>query len=305
VKTTYTHEELQKMIEECESSVENLVKSETEALKKREHGKDMAKSATSAAEGSAEKKEASASGPSGTPKTTDAANGGLHKGADDPADGAASPSPDALPSEGDANASADPAASAAPADPAAPAPGAEQAPTPEMLVEAYSQLSPEELQMHMVAMQQVMQSQSAGAGAPPASPAAPPADPMAAPAASPAPDASAAPAPMPGADSQPVAPAFAKSEAGLKIATLEKNLELTTQALQVLLAKPSFKSVDALDTVVKSEVALESLSKGEITERLNKAVRSSAFTQGDSAMLKKYFQGTAGVRDIAHLLATK
>lgn len=293
------------MIEEVEGAVENLVKSEAESLKKGEHSKTMEKSASagSASESSTSAEKSSSHDTNAqkgegvaVPKTMDAAQGGLKKGADDPA---ADASPDALPSEGEgepAAAGSDPAAAAAPADPAAPAPGAESAPSEQDLVEAYGQLSPEELQMHMQAMQQVMQTQSAGAA--PAG--APPADPMAS--AAPAPDASAAPAPMPGADSQPVAPAFAKSEAGLKIAALEKSLEATLQVLQVMTQKPSFKSVDALDTVTKTEAKFESLSKAEVTERLNKAVRGD-LGSGDRNLVKKFYKGEAGVRDIAHLLA--
>ena len=325
MKNTWTQEELQKMVTECTDQVESLVKSEVANLQKWEHEKSMSASSSASESSSrdteAQKKEGSASASSSrdteaqkaegsaaksgvsVPKTTDAANGGLKKGADDPAGDAGSS--DALPSEGAADsapASAAPSADAAPAaDPAAAAPGAEQPPTLPELTEAYCQLSPPELDMHKQAIAAAEAQMSAGAGAAPAgAPMAPPASPSA----GPAPDAAAAPAPMPGAASQPVAPEFAKSEADVKIASLEKSLEATVQIVATLLGKPNFKSVTGEDTVTKTEKSFDGLTKGEVTDRLNKAV-SKGLSKGDSLLLKSFYKGEVGVNDIGHLLAVK
>jgi hypothetical protein len=316
---TYTQEEIHQMVTEVEGQVESLVKSEVASLQKWENEKSSSSSSSSSASASAsrateaQKKEASASSSrsteaqkaevAGTPQTVDAAQGGLKKGADDPAGDAGSS--DALPSEGASDgasppASAAPSADAAPAaDPAAAAPGAEQAPTLPELTEAYSQLSPPELDMHEQALHAAKAQMSAGAA-----PAGAPAAPAASPSAAPAPDALAAPAPMPGAASAPVAPEFGKSEADVKIASLEKSLEATTQILVTLLGKPNFKSVTGEDAVTKTEKSFEGLTKSEVTERLNKAVRKGLST-GDSLLLKSFYKGEASVNDIGHLLAGK
>lgn len=302
---TYTQSEIDTMVADCERDIENLVKSEAANLRKSADVSASMEKSASEGSASASVSEASAS----VPQTQDAAQGGLqktmsmeaakaklNKGADDPV--ADADSGNGLPSEG--SASPAPAADAASpeaapgSDPAAAAPEAQQAPTEAELCEAYSQLSPDELALHLQAIQKVMGASAAsGAAAPP------PAAASAAPAGA---------APMPGVDSQPVAPAFAKSEDSTlraQIDALKKSQEEMTgsflSTLQTLLGKPSYKAVDALDTVVKAETNLVALSKSEITDRLNKAVRGN-LAPADRQLVKNFYKGEAGVNDIAHLL---
>ena len=179
---------------------------------------------------------------------------------------AASPAPDASapPAGGppDASAGAPPDASAAPAgDPAAQQPGL----TPEALQAEYSQLSPEELDMHlqaaMAAKEALAASAGPAAGAPPMAPPGAPAGapPPAAPPAMGPPEASASaggPPPPPmgktGKDmninSENTGGKISKSEVALAalVKSQSEDIEILTRAVKTILETPVRKSVASI-----------------------------------------------------------
>ncbi len=289
-KTAYSKQQLQDIMTEVTAAVDEiLVKSEAPiaTVKKNENCAPVVKSDVQDAQ---DKK---------------AQGGQMSKAGEDPS----SPAPDASAS---APAPAPDASASAPASPSpdasapAPAPSADPAaaagaPSQEELVSAYAQLSPDELQAHMAALQQVLAQQQSAAPAPGGAPAPQASASPAAPA--PGPDAT---APMPGDQSQGVSPEFAMKHEKLQaqVADLQKNLSLATEALTMVLAQPKMKSISGEDLVMKNEPSfnVEGLSKSEFTERLNKAVRSESLSKSDRDLVKGFYKGEKQRRDIAHLI---
>jgi len=286
-KTVYTKDELNDLMAEAVGAVEQLVKSEVAALQKNAPPPGAPKGAPAMKSDSvqtAEDKKAQG----GTP---------FAKAGEDPS----GPPPDASASAPAASPGPSPDAAASPApDAAAGDPAGAGAPSMEELVSAYSQLSPDELQIHMQALQQVVQQAAAGGAPPGAAPASPSPSP-AAPA--PGPDAT---APMPGDQSQGVNPEFAmKHEKVLaEVADLKKSLGFAVDALALVIGQPKVKSIQAEDVVLKNEPSFEvqKLSKGEIVERLNKAIRAGKLEKSDGELVKGFYNGQKQVADIAHLL---
>jgi len=288
-KTVYSKAELDEMMAEASAAVEILVKNEVAAFQKN----------VNCAPGAAP---AMKSDSVQTAEDKKAQGGQMTKAGEDPASpppdaSASAPAPDAPAPAPDASASApapapDASASAPAGDPAA----AAGAPSPEELKSAYDQLSPDEKKMHLAALQASM-AMDQSAGAPPASPSAPPAAPA------PGPDAT---APMPADQSQGVNPEFAmKSEQMEKeIEGLKKNLSLAVEALTLVVSQPKVKSITAEDVVLKNEpaVQLQGLTKSQITERLNKAIRGGKLEKSDGELIKGFYNGQKQVADIAHLL---
>lgn len=201
----------------------------------------------------------------GKPPTDDDSSSPADDAASATPDASAAPAPDASapPAGGppDASAGAPPDASAAPADPAA-----QQGPlTPEALQAEYSQLSPEELDMHLQAAMAAKEALAASAGPAGAPPMAPPGAPAGAPppAAPPAmgpPDASASaggpPMPPPmgktGKDmninSEANGGKISKSEEALTalVKSQSEDIEILTKAVKTILETPVRKSVASI-----------------------------------------------------------
>ncbi len=193
----------------------------------------------------------------------------------------------------EASASASPAAEApaqdTPAtDPAmAPEASADGAPSEAELCQAYSELSDAELQMHEKCIMQVKAAKMGGAGAPPAASA----PPM-------APEASAS-APMAPAMSPELAMKSEKMAA--ELADLRKTMDVTLEAIQVALKRPSFKGVTGADVLTKSEPRLEHLSKSEVHARLLAVVKTD-LPKADRQLVKDYYNNKVDEKKIAHLL---
>lgn len=312
-KQTYTNAELTALVEEFSAEFDALVKAEVqnnEQLRKSEkqtapntlitkdEGEDKGKESPPSDKGS----ESSGSGSGGPP---------------------ASSGESAPPPPPDASAGSPPAgdpASAAPSDAASPATGGDPM---QALVSAYSQLSPEERQMHFEALKQSLM-QDASAGGPPMGGA--PADPMAS-----AASASAAPpppaagpgavAPLAGENSKPLDPAATmalksaqeelslvkkeRDEAKTKVQGLEKSVAELTETMTKAFSAPIRKSVTAKDVLAKSEttsVDVDSLTKTEITKRLLAKANDPKLEKKDRDLINNYYKGTANVDALSHLL---
>lgn len=240
----------------------------------------------------------------------------LQKSDGEPSDGESlqMAAPDASAPPADASASAGPSPEASVA-PDASAPAAPEGASPEgdaqpasldELVQAYSSLSPEELQMHAQALAQVMQGQSQGQSA------------------APAPDASAQPpaAPLAGEGSQPVQPeaqAAMKSEIaafGAQLGDLKKSVEqLAGIVTAVVKAKPEVKqevktivvpvagkAVTGDNALIKTEEAVKPLTKAEVVDKLNKHARDPNLAKSDRDLIRKYYNGVAQLGQLSHLL---
>lgn len=211
----------------------------------------------------------------------------------------------------------DDAASASPsADPAMQAAGGDPV---ESLKQAYSQLSPEELHQHFLALKGVLMasaggdhsadatSASASSGLPAGSP-------------PPGPDAA---APLAGEGSKPIDPAatmalksefekelsLVKSErdsATQKIAELEKSVLTLTESLQKMVSQPVRKSVQGKDIegLLKSEQAPQfaNMSKSEITKALLLKARDPKLAKSDRDLINSYYKGSVKVDALSHLL---
>lgn len=182
--------------------------------------------------------------------------------ADESASADSSPAPDAsaapaAPPAPDASAGGPPAPDAS-AAPGAPAPGGDPAAqqpglTPEALQAEYSQLSPEELDMHlqaaMAAKEALAASAGPAAGAPPMAP--PGAPPAAAPAPMGPPDASAGAPPMPpmgktGKDMNINSEANGGKISKSEVDSFKEDIAILTKAVTTLLETPIRKSVTSI-----------------------------------------------------------
>ena len=296
---TYSNAELNALISEFSTEFDALVKSEVAK------GESLAK-----AEGDSDGDEGPPKKEASSPPVSDAsADASPPAGSPPPADASASTPPEAPPD----------AAAASPE-----APGATAADPMEALKQAYKQLSPEELQQHVLALSEVMKAQQAsaapapvpdamGAGAPAGMPPPPPA------AGAPAP---AAPA-MAGEGSKPVDPMSTmalKSElekeiklikaerdaANSKAATLEESVMALTDTLTKAISQPTRKALTGkdIDGLLKSEqkpVTFDHLSRTEITRKLT-AVAKTELKKSDRELINNFYKGTVKVDALAHLL---
>lgn len=308
-KEKYTNDELTALIAETQSELKDLLKSEGKVVPAPEaNGGQMAKDEVSGDEPSGEASSSGSDESSGPPAPA--------------SDKASEPSPE--PSAAPAAAPAEPSAPAA--DPAAsPASGPVSLP---MLVEAYSQIPPADLQMHMQALQQVLAaSGGAPAGAPAPVSAPPPAVPPA-PVAPPAPADPAAPpppAPIAAEGSKPIDPAaamalkaekeyaekLAKSEQVLaeksaKLESLEKSLE---KLAETMLA-PKRKGVTGIDLAKAQAVEPESfdftqLSKSELTKKLRAIARNPSLNKAERNLISSFYANEIKVEDLAPLFEKK
>ena len=91
-----------------------------------------------------------------------------------------------------------------------------------------------------------------------------------------------------------------------EVADLKKSLNIAVDALTMVISQPKVKSISAEDMVlVKNEPAfanVQGMSKGEITDRLNKAIRSGKLEKSDRELINGFYNGRTKVADIAHLL---
>ncbi len=248
---------------------------------------------------------------------------------------ASAPAPDASASAPAPDASAAPAPDASAAAPApdasaaAPAPDASSGGDPiQALQQAYSQLSPEELQAHKMALDAVLmamgggqQDPAMGGGMPPG--AAPQGMP---PGAAPAPGPDAA-APLAGEGSKPVDPAammamkaeaakydLIKKEAAeaktrasateTELAEVKKSMEVVTKAFELLLKKPERKAITGRDMLAKNEPDQDAskLSKAEVTAKLGKVTRNPKLEKADRDLINDFYSNKVNLSAIAHLL---
>lgn len=297
----YTKEELQGLIAETRAQLGDLLKSEGKQIAAPEAiGGQMKKE-----EGSPPPEESSASesgsAPAPSAPASDAAAGGP-------------PAPDA-------------SASAAPAPDAGGSAGGAPADMP-TLVAAYSQLSPEELQMHVQALQQVMSASQAqaGAGAPPPG-GMPPGAPAGAPPAPAGPPAGMPPAgpdavaPMPGEGSKPIDPAMAmKSESDKEllqkltkaegsVKSLESSVEKIAKAMELMLAKPQRKAVTGKDLAKSAKevekVDVTKLNKSQLTAKLSELARKPELKKSERNLINSFYSGKIKVEALAPLFETK
>lgn len=288
----YTKEELQGLIADTRSQLQDLLKSESkQASAPAENGGQMVAKADEGSE--PPKKEESSSSESS---------------------GAGSPPPPA-PAADPASAGAPPDASAAPAGaPASDAGGSAGGAPADLptLVAAYSQLSPEELQMHAQALQQVMsaaQPAPAAGGMPPDAGGIPPAGPDAV-------------APMAGEGSKPIDPAMAmkhesdkdllekltKAEGSVK--TLQSSVEKITKAMELMLSKPQRKAVTGKDLaksakVEEVKVDVTKLTKSQLTAELSKIARKPELKKSERNLINSFYKGQIKVEALATLFETK
>lgn len=192
-----------------------------------------------------------------------------------------------------------PAPEGVPADGPPPAPEAEAPEAPqedappsmEELVQAYSQLSPDELQMHIQALEQVKQMSA------------------------PAPEATASASPGPGAQapganegSAAVAPssemAMKSEKLGQELEGLKKSQAALVDALKALIGAPQRKGYTGADMVPaqpKPEQEVLKLSKAEINTRLKKKAAEN-LAKSDRDLIRSFYNNSATVADLAHLL---
>jgi hypothetical protein len=264
-------------------------------------------------------------------------------GSSDSSGGSAPPAPDASASAGppDASAGGPPpdASASAPADPAAASPSAPL--DVESLKAEYSQLPPEELEMHLVACKAAYAEQQAAAGgvSPDAgAPPAPGASPSPSPSPSPAPPpAAASPSPSPSAPPGPPAdqsppPAMkgemsagkqlevadaknrngglAKSEDVLqleaKIEEQDKMINGLAKAIELVFQKPQRKAVTSVSFLAKGEQNSNTeitLTRPEILAKLNAKVLDPSLKKSDRQLINSFCVGSVvDVQQIAHLL---
>jgi hypothetical protein len=331
---TYTNAELADLVNEFSAEFDALVKAEVtktgQALNKSEAvlakeeggGDDEGKDGPPSDGGS----ESSDSAPAESAESAPAAPPGPDAGSA-PAPDASASAPAADPASAGAPAGGDPSGQAAGTDPV------------QALVQAYAQLSPEELAMHDAALQQVKAQSGAAAGGMPGAPGAggmPPADPMAAGAGAPpapgpvapapapaAPAGPAAVAPLAGEGSQPIDPAatmalksefdkelnLIKSERDAKakeITDLKKSVEMLTDAMTKVFAQPVRRAITSKDVGALSKaekpVSLGDLSKAEITRKLTVAAHNPSLKKSDRDLINNYYKGNVKVDALAHLL---
>lgn len=308
----YTKEELRGLIAETRAQLGDLLKAEA--------GKQVP---VPDANGGQMKKEEESAGESHAPAEESSASSSESSGPPAPASDSASaggpPAPDAS------------ASASAPADPAA---GGSAGGAPvdlPSLVAAYSQLSPEELQMHVQALQQVM---SAAQGAPPAGGAPvgaggpPPGDPAmaGAPAGGPPPGGAPAPgpdavAPMAAEGSKPVDPAMAmKSESNKDVLerltkaegnakNLESTVEKLTKAMELMLTKPQRKAVTGKDLAKSAKevekVDVTKLTKAQLTAKLTEVARKPDLKKSERNLINSFYKNQVKVEALAPLFETK
>lgn len=314
-KDKYQDEELSALIQETRSQIADLLKSEEAALRKNAIVK--------------------ADDDKGPPDEGSESSGGDSSGGDSAPAPSAEPSASAPPG-GDASApppapGGDPMASAAPpggapADPAAAA-GSAGGDSVETLMAAYSQLPPESLRSHFMALKQVIATQMAapaaggapgGAppmGADPMASAAPPmgADPMSAGAGAPPPAAPPAGPGMAGEGSKPIDPASqmalkSEKEMSKRFEQIEKSLESVTKGFELLMRKPDRKGITGKDVIAKSEpqaVDITKLKPAEINKALSDVARNPNLKKSDRDLINGYFNKKVKVADLAPLFEKK
>lgn len=308
----YKREELKRLVDEFTTEFESLVKSEVaktgQALQKSEDGdkKESKEESSGGDSGSSGSDKGPPSG--GDSSGGDASAGGL------PADAGSAPAGGPPAPGGDP-------ASAGGVPPADPAAGASAGDPVQALTQAYAQLSPEELQSHFFALQQVLQAQmGGGAGAPPAGP--PGADPMAASAGAPPPGAGAppapggaGPAPMAGEGSKPVDPMASMAMKSMKDEldlvkserdALKKSLTGMAETLEKLASRPQYKAAQATDhaVLIKNEQPnTKTMTAAEIRRKLTVVAQNTDLKKSDRVLINKYCVGGVEVDAIAHLLA--
>jgi hypothetical protein len=304
----YSKAYLTQLVDEFTNEFDTIVKAEVQrglALKKSEDGDDDGGDSKGSEGGS------SSGSPEGSTPPPPGSDGGGDNAGGPPAGPDAGGSAPADPSAAGAVPPADPAAGAAGGDPV------------QALVQAYGQLSPEELQAHFFAMKQILdaqQAQGAGAGAPgmdPAAAGAPPA-PMGAGAPAGVPPGAGAPppgpeaaAPMAGEASKPVDPALAmKSEAEAQLSLVKKEKELLEKSLsgladvmEKLVARPERKSIQGRDLAKSDpEPTNVTMTKDQIMKKLTVVAQKSDLQKSDRSLINKYCVGGVEVNAIAHLL---
>lgn len=248
----YTKEQLQAAIDEISTDLQSVLKSEQSALQEQlKKSEDMEKcgEVTAKAEGPGEDLDDAA--PAMAPE----------------ASAEASPAPEA---------GMDPAAEQQ-----------DQPPSLEELVQAYSQLSPEEISMHEQALQAAKQ---ASAPAMPGSP-------------SPGPGAQ---APMAGEGSAPLAPgsemALKSEKLQAEFDSLKKSQDTLVEAMKAMLSGPQRKAVTGNDMAPgKTTKPATSLSKAEVNAKL-KVVARQDLQKSDRDLISNYFKNQVKVDDIVHLL---
>lgn len=206
----------------------------------------------------------------------------------------APPSDDAAPDD----AGAPPDAPAAPADPAMDAQGQDQGPGDmQSLVQAYCALPPQDLEMHMQALQMAMQqgqAQDPGMASQP-----PMADPAASMGQPPAPEQKALM--MSEKDNN----SLVKAEE--KIQELEKTLESLVGFVEATL-QPRRKAITTMtEFVAKTEqdapVQSKKLSKAEVSQKLTQVARSGKLSKSDQDLVSRfYLNGDVKLSEIEHLL---
>lgn len=231
--------------------------------------------------------------------------------------------PGGSPSADEGSPSGAPPAEGAPgAGPGPEAPAA--APSFEELVQMYSQLSPEDLQAHMAAIEQAAQ---ATAGAAPGAPGAMP--PGGAPPAGPGPGAMPPPgpsAPSPGAGPGPSAPPpgappdpmLGKSEAGFaaELKKTQDDLAKVTEALTAVLTMPKRKAVNGLsiipmqksETPVSSKPTFEELKKNPAAlhaELRKMTLPDSGLQKSERDIVTDFYCHRVDVNALAPLFAEK
>jgi hypothetical protein len=193
------------------------------------------------------------------------------------------------------DAAAPPAASEAPADPAMEAQGQDQGPGDmQSLVQAYCSLPPQDLEMHMQALQMAMQQgQQQDPGMASQAPMADPAASM----------------------GEPQQKALMMSEkdngslvkAEAKIQELEKTLESLVGFVEATL-QPRRKAITTMtEYVAKTEqdmpVQNRKLSKAEVNQKLTQAARSGKLSKSDQDLVSRYYlNNDVKLSEIEHLL---
>lgn len=90
-----------------------------------------------------------------------------------------------------------------------------------------------------------------------------------------------------------------------EVLDLKKSLNIAVDALTMVISQPKVKSISGEDMVLgKVEPAFTgaSLSKAEVAERLNKAIRAGKLEKSDRELINGFYNGRTKVADIAHLL---
>jgi hypothetical protein len=270
--------ELKSILAEVETEIASLLKTEAAALKKAKEDEEAEETSApeASAEGSAPMAEASAPPDEGSAPEASAPEAPAPE-ASDPAAEASAPAPEEAPAP-EASA-ADPAAEAGPVD-------------PEALKAEYVKLPPESLKAHyMAAKAALFELMGAGGGA-------------AAPA--PAPEASAPVAPPAPAPEEAPVPAM-KSEQELKVADLEKQVELMAKALDIALGTPMRKAVTSVAHVPRTEeaAAVREPTKAELKEQIRSALGSGKLTKSQKDQLFSYTLGNIDFSQVKDLLNVK